>query len=1106
MHPFARPPRIRSSVGTVIRHAVTVTRYRRCMMILLLWTPLISSAVAQPSQAERWKTPYTAEDASGDHVLGLWKFNTDNPTADSGPLQHNGRLDGAVPVATGRFDGGLESFPGWPIEDKHHALVVSHHAALSPSEAFTAEMWIKPKPEISEAAGIYLLDKKYASHHGYQWRLGAADGSGARQMNVNLGFGTDSDSWFSDRLTFAPDQWTHVAFSYDGTGTVRFFRDGSSVGTMTIPGRMAVSPGDLPLCLGDRIGSNYGGFPGYLDEVRLCRGTLEFNPASVSLESDRTVWLRRESASPIAVTVHNLQDIPLEGASLSLLGTGDQRQPRDLPTIPPGQSHTQHLTFDTSLRPDTYNIRAQVSVPGPPAITCGDSLLLQIVARPLPHRMPVLMWGIGSPQGFKRERERLLQLGFTHCLGFGADYGSIKAAGKPVPPASPTVMAANRRMFDQALAHNMRITASLHPGYYLKKIPELARVNRDGVPYSRQDCNAALPGLQEFCENVGASVVQAYGDHPAFDSALVNSEVRDGSQPSFSEFDHAAYRDFASTEIPQEIEIKNGVQWTALPDFPDDRIIADDHPILKYYRWFWTVGDGWNGLHTALHRGLKSTGRKDLWTFFDPTIRAASVPGSGGEVDVLSQWTYTQASPLRVGFFLDEVFGMARATAHHPRVMKMTQLFWYRSSSAPIRTGKDYIASPFDDHDPDAAYISIAPMHLRGSFWSKIARPISGLMYHGWSSLVPTDGTHAYKYTQPDLQTEFSRLHTEVLPPLAPTLLQVPDRPSDVAWLNSFTSQMFARRGTYGYSHDESYLTLLHTQLQPEVIFEDTLLNDGLDQYRILVLVDCDVLTQSVADRILEFQQRGGLIIGDPNLAPAIRADITIPRYRRTKQTEEDKRVILSNANALAQQLAKSYSRYASCSNPELVTRVRSVGESDYVFLVNDQREYGTYVGQHGLVMEHGLASEGKVSVQRSGVVVYDLIRHQLVPADSNQEATQWSVRVGACDGALFLLTPRAIQSVTIETPPAVTRGQSASVQIRVTDSYQQSIPAVVPVHVTITDPNGRVAERSGHYGAADGTLQLDLEPAANDVPGVWQIEAQEGASNRIGFASIRVE
>lgn len=166
-----------------------------------------------------------------------------------------------------------------------------------------------------------------------------------------------------------------------------------------------------------------------------------------------------------------------------------------------------------------------------------------------------------------------------------------------------------------------------------------------------------LPGL---AENVGASVAQTYGKHPAFVAALVNSEVRD-----------------------------------------------------------------------------------DIWTWYDPTIRVPSIGGSGGAVDVLSQWTYTEPSPLRVGYFADEVFAMAAASPQPQRVMKITQLFWYRSTSAPKIAGSNYIASPFDDHDPDAAY-----------------------------------------------------------------------------------------------------LTLLHAQLQPEVIFEETLLKRGLDRFNVLVLVDCDVKTK----------------------------------------------------------------------------------------------------------------------------------------------------------------------------------------------------------------------------------------------------------------------
>lgn len=1077
-------------------------------MFLALALIVVNAACAADAgrQTEQWQSAYGGTDSGGSHVIGHWHFDRDEVAKDSGPNQLSGRLDGAVPYETGKFSGAIESFAGWPVDDKHHAVVVDDHPALSPPGAFTFEMWIQPKPGFESSGRVYLADKKYASQHDYQWQLESPNSSGLRSMLVGLGFGTDSELFVSEPAEYVPGRWYHVAFSYDGAGQVRFFRDGSSLGRVTKPGRRGIAPGRHILSLGDRVGSYYGGFPGYIDEARLCQGALEFNPAAIDLQVDRSVWVRREPNPEVRVVITNLQSQSLAGCTLRLSGIGLPSKDVVVPPIESGQTHQLTWTFDTSLRPDHYRLQAVLTVPQQPPVECRETRTLQIVGRPIAERMPVMMWGIGGPTEFDRELDRLKHLGFTHCLGFGADYQSIWAAGKPVPAGPPQRITATLQMLDRALANEIGIGASLYAGAFLKKRDELQRVDREGRPYARRDCNAALPGLAEFCSNIGASVAKTYGHHPAFQAALINSEVRDDSQLSFSAFDREAYRKFSGSEIPAEVQIKNGVKWTELQDFPADRVIPDDHPILAYYRWFWTVGDGWNNLHTALHQGLKSTGRDDIWTWYDPAIRVPSVSGSGGEVDVLSQWTYTEPSPLRVGYFCDEVFAMAAASARQQQVMKMTQLFWYRSTSAPIRSGQNYIASPFDDHDPDAAYISIAPMHLRGAFWSKISRPVSGLMYHGWSSLVETDGTHAYKFTQPDLQTEFHRLHHEILPAWGPMLLQVPDRPTDVAYLNSFTSQMFARRGSYGYSHDEAFLTLLHAQLQPQVIFEETLLASGLDQFKVLVLVDCDVLTESVVQRIQQFQRDGGVIIGDPNLTPAIQPDIVLPRFRRSKKTDEDKAAILANAAQLRSDLDGRYQRYAECTDPEIVTRVRSTGASDYVFVVNDRRTFGDYVGQHGLVMEHGLPSQGLLRLRRANSHVYDLQARRRITAQTDNKTTSWAVQLGPCDGNLFLVTPEAIDQVEIAAPESAVRGEQVQVVIRVVDGAGQPIPAAIPLHVQTTDPHGRPAECSGYCATRNGQLELPLDLASNDTAGVWQIQVRELADGRIGRHYIEVD
>ncbi len=1073
-------------------------------LLALLLGLLPFAALAQTNRlTEPWQTPYTGTNSTGPHVLGHWRFETGAVTNDSSGKGRELKLVGAVASERGKFGGALESFPGWPKDNTQHAAIATNHPSLSPKGAFTIELWLQGKVELTNRAQVHLLDKKYSSHNDYQLLLAVPDKNGARRLIVNLGFGKDSEAFQSDAAEFAPGEWHHVAFSYDGAGSVRFFRDGSSFGMVTRAGRGAVSPGTNPLCLGDRLGSYYGGFPGLLDEVRLCTGALDFTPASLAFSAERITYLRREKSPMVSVAVRNLQPTVLSNARIILTGTGSPARTTTLPPIQAGATHTLEVPFDTSLRADDYDLRARLEIPGEPPVVREETLRITLAARPAP-RMPVMMWGISSPQEFMRELPRLKDLGFTHCLGFGANIASIWKAGQPEVANTPDAVAATKRMLDVALANNLGIAAQLSPGYQLKNRPELLRVDRAGQPYARRDAIATMPGLAQFCENVGTSVARTYGNYPAFQAALINTEVRDDSQVSFSKFDQEAYRAFSGRDIPEEVSIKNGVTWQSLKGFPADRVIPDDHPVLQFYRWFWTVGDGWNGLNSAVHRGLKSTGRTDLWTWSDPTIRVPSIAGSGGTVDVLNQWSYTEPGPLRVGYFADEVFAMAALANPPQRVMKMTQLIWYRSASAPIRAATNHVANPFDDHDPDAAYITIAPMHLRESFWTMLSRPVAGLMYHGWASLVPTDGTHAYKHTQPDTQAEFRRLHHDVLEPIGPALLHVPDRRSEVAYLDSFTAQMFARRGSYGYSHDEAYLTLLHAQLQPEVIFEETLIKRGLDGYKVLVLVDCDVLPASVVQRIKAFQQRGGILIGDPNLAPAIKADIPIPRFTRAKQGAADKAALLAHAAQLRTALDARYQRPVESSNPEVITRARRAGAADYVFVLNDRREAGNYVGQHGLVLDVGLPSQAEVTLRRAGGHVYDLLMHRAVPTSGSGQL-RWPVDLGPCEGGLFLVTDKAVAKLLVTAPESAKLGSTARCRLVVGDASGAPINAVFPVRVEIRDPHGRTGEFSGHHAAVAGTLELSLDFATNDAPGTWEIRATELASGHQRTHYLRV-
>ncbi|MFW6163341.1 MAG: hypothetical protein ACODAJ_11280, partial [Planctomycetota bacterium] len=451
--------------------------------------------------------------------------------------------------------------------------------------------------------------------------------------------------------------------------------------------------------------------------------------------------------------------------------------------------------------------------------------------------------------------------------------------------------------------------------------------------------------------------------------------------------------------------------------------------------------------------------------------------------------------PIKIGQATDELFAMAEGRPTQ-RVMKMTQIIWYRRQTAPELPEDESQRAPWEKEIPDARFITIAPDHLREALWSKLSRPVRGIMYHGWGSLVKARHG-SYRFTNPETRGVLTQLIRDVVRPLGPTLLQVPDREADVAILESFASQVFARRGTWGWSHKweaDVHLLCQWAQLQPRIVYEETILRDGLDGCRVLVMPCCDVLPQSVYHKVADFQRRGGILVADEHLAPALKPDILLQSRKRTGKADEDKAALQKMAAQLRAELDTVYTRYGESDNPDVVVRFRRYADTDYLFALNDKRTFGTYVGHHGRVMEKGLPTSATLTIRRPQGHVYDLVRHQAVEAERTDDGLKVKADFGPTEGKLLMITQRPIRRLQIQAPEQAQRGGTARIRIAVL-SGDQPVAALVPVEVRILDPQGREAEGSGYYGAKDGRLSLTLDLARNDLPGEWTVSIQELAS-----------
>src|SRR5690606_30226332 len=153
-----------------------------------------------------------------------------------------------------------------------------------------------------------------------------------------------------------------------------------------------------------------------------------------------------------------------------------------------------------------------------------------------------------------------------------------------------------------------------------------------------------------------------------------------------------------------------------------------------------------------------------------------------------------------------------------------------------------------------------------------------------------------------------------------------------------------------------------------------------------------------------------------------------------------------------------------------------------YLFTVNDHRTYGDYVGQHKIVMEKGLPSSAQITLNRKSAFVYDLMQHRQVTTNRANEKVLFPVELAAGGGNVFLITDKPVGKLEVQAAPSVQRGGDVPLKVLLCDNTGQPLDAVVPLQVTITDAAGNIAEKSGYYGAANGTLNVELNIAPNDA------------------------
>ncbi len=1089
--------------------------------------------------------------------LGLDYINTDRPAAAAAFLRDLGAgAEGESSAATaGAFE--WDFTKGLPEGGKPRACAVIGPQGLSPAqiarnvtgkdgagvefpevklpEAFAFEAEVVPfvawTNEADRAAAatprsLHIFDtmavnyKPKCRDKGLQVMFRQAGDTWTAQFYAGLGDMT----CLATGPSFTPKAGVPVRLriEYDALGTVRWNLDGKKQESyLAKAGPIVPDPTRRPV-VGDRICSLYGPFNGYIRRIAvtpLARPPLALRP------DGRRAFERGETNAAFAVSAFYRGPGSLKDVTCEI----DERDPADgkvykrmewkgLLKLEAGKWAEFFVKpLETCLRPGKYPVSVRLAGRTPDGTAVAVTNTFDIAIGPVfADRMPAVMWGSSGTDEVVRD------FGFTHVLRYD---------GLASPECTREQARQITDMYDRALAAGMRMMHSQGVRYPDGDVEKFFRCRRDGTPYADSRGHklpeVSNPELVDYARRIVAAEMARVGGHPAFAGVLPCSELRDHTAPSFRT-EHLRYKAETGRDVPPEVTRKTFDLKSAEARFPDGVVPVDD-PIYAYYSWFWGGGDGWPGYTGAIADEYRKTAgrygdgsaaqkRRPFFSFWDPAVRCPPKWGSGGDVDVLNQWVYALPEPMNVAGPAEEILAMAAGRAGQ-QPMIMTQLICYRAQLAP----SNVVVSPLPmwvQKRPRAGFPTIPADSLQEAVWSMIAKPVKGIMFHGWGTIAETGSETGYTYTSPESAARLRELLNGLVAPLGPTLKELGREEPEVAVLESFATAAMGGPASWGWL-SPAITFCQRARLDPRVVYEETVMRDGFGRTKILYAPQCRFLSAPVVEKIKAFQKAGGMLVADEKLLPALKADIVVPvmAYKTPPKsdhtedvnaatktmvntaarrfTEQQKAWMLAEADKLRAALAAkcAYAPKADSSSPEIVTYSRAWGGTPYVFAVNDKRTFGDYVGQWGLTMEKGLPFAGEVTLaDPEGRInaVYELSRGGEVKFSRRDRRVAVPLSYDTNDGRLLLFLPQKIASVEAE---ATNAGDVLSVTMTVRDAAGEPVKALLPVEIHVYDAEGRELDGAGYACAKDGVCKLTVRTNINDAPGGYRVVCRDRAS-----------
>lgn len=754
-----------------------------------------------------------------------------------------------------------------------------------------------------------------------------------------------------------------------------------------------------------------------------------------------------------------------------------------LPVEAPATARVEYTVDTAVLRAGDYDIHARLLLGG--REVARALFPLSVGPERNPQRYPVYRWHMIPPEDFAWWQTR----GFNGFVGGSSDERQTGQADERI-----------RGMLDESARLGFDAGSYIHPlqSRRWKGRPEVlaqptARPNAEatrGKPYPRH------PEVVAYAEALARSWADRFGDYPAWNHALLTTEF--DLRSDFSPLARRLAQEEAGVDLAEVASLDN------LPPEhqPQNGLIEDDNPRLRYLRWWWHTGLGDALVNERMSDVIKAK-RPDLLTWHDP-YRLAAVRGASQGLDAISTWTYCHPDTRRM---LYTAALQAAARAEGQKVMQSITLYLYGRFVVPLGGATAVLGDDYAGRDP---FYTAGPDFARETTWLAFSQRPDLLCYYNHSSHSPYLPGLDPDIASPETFDAIGETVRELVEPYGPMVLAARRPPAQVAVLMSAVAEWFGGMPKHvGYPNEQflPYCALLAMNHVPfEVLLDDDILEGALDRYSTLVLPRAGTMTRRMHAAIQAFLERGGRVIADSSLRAALPGAV-VTRYDFTSQNlldgralaegraitaEEDRATQEGHAADLKQHLAH-VARFADASSPRVVINTLEAGAATLLFLVNADKTYGPRFGEHRLHMEEGVRLTTEVRVPIAGrPALYDALARKPISYRVENGQAVFSIELPAARGRLVAIYPEEVGTPQIDLTAEMEPGQVAPIRVTVPGASDRPLAAFHPVHVEVIDPHGRHSEYSRFAACADGVYTLPFRPALNDPPGTWTVRATE--------------